>query len=254
MVLAAASEICSFANKSTPFSVQIDNIWNIGVTDVAFTVNYIPWWVEQWYIDWMYRCRRVQLATLFCFLEDAWRGREHLQYALNIEAQKLHSAIVPPTHVLEFQEFLEKNSEIQYEFRLNYNTTYHCKLFKTSSEFSPVCIHICLYINNVFLLHVPNCKSHNQFISNKPVLLSDIIRLHYISHRNTQALEIILVRKYSISKPCPHRCGYSTFNMLRLVYIKTYSHLCCNDISCPVFQVIWIADLEMTPQHNDHRQ
>lgn len=41
MVSAATLEIYSFAYKSAPFSVQIDNIWDIGITDDALTLKLV---------------------------------------------------------------------------------------------------------------------------------------------------------------------------------------------------------------------
>ena len=94
-------------------------------------------------------------------------------------------------------------------------------------NFSLQCAFTSVFVNNVLFLHVLNYKSHNQFILYNPVLLSDILFSHiilerstYISPRNIQALEIILARKHSISKSCPLRYRYSTFNMLKLVYIR----------------------------------
>lgn len=189
----------------------------------------------------------------FHFLGNTWRGREHLQYASNKEAQKLHSAIVPPTQLLELQESLENNSEIQYKFRLQTIAQRVIVNYLKLPVNSVQCAFTSVFINNMFFLHVLNYKSHSQFILNNPVLLSDIFFSYiilewstYISPRNIQALGRRLARKHSISKPCPLRWGYSTFNMLKLVYITINSHLCCNNTSSQFSKAfIWIVDLEM---------
>lgn len=47
---------------------------------------------------------------LILFLRQCLPCRQHLQNALNLGPQKLHAAIVPPTHVLELQASLENSS------------------------------------------------------------------------------------------------------------------------------------------------
>lgn len=53
------TEVCSFASKSAPSSVQFHKIWDIGLPDGAFTLKYVTRCIGQQYVDRPYKCRSI---------------------------------------------------------------------------------------------------------------------------------------------------------------------------------------------------
>ena len=142
--------MCSFVNKSAPFSVQIDNIWELEVTDVAFTPTYVTWCVGQWRVHWVLvlKCSK---GDLILFLGGSLPWQRNPSTCLEPRSTEIAGGNCPSHPSFRVAKILgEQLSEIQYKFRLStvaqHVTVNYLKLPVNSVR----CAFTSVFINNVF--------------------------------------------------------------------------------------------------------